>query len=254
MKIKKQLKKLPFYLFIKGIILKLRNRKKVLQDLSNEKKLFGQIISNGNLCFDVGANIGERTKFFLSLGAMVVAVEPQPSCLKNLKKKYKNNKYVTIVEKGLSDAPGLIKMAVCDDSPTISTMSEKWRLEGRFSTAYKWDRFIDVNLTTLDSLIESYGVPKYCKIDVEGYEYNVIKGLKTPIEYLSFEFTKEFVDDAEKCLDYLSQLGTIEVNIILSPGTYFTSFGNPSSIIQIIKENPNKLFTGDIMVHFIQKA
>jgi hypothetical protein len=51
-----------------------------------EKKLlrkrltfYRNFIRNGDLCFDIGANIGTRTEAFLELGAKVVAVEPQRS-------------------------------------------------------------------------------------------------------------------------------------------------------------------------------
>ena len=42
-------------------------------------------------------------------------------------------------------------------------------------------------MTTLDSLIEKYGAPSYIKIDVEGYELEVIKGLSTSVQLISVE-------------------------------------------------------------------
>jgi FkbM family methyltransferase len=70
-------------------------------------------------------------------------------------------------------------------------MSEKWisRVEqsGRFRKSVTWTDWQDVETTTLDSLISEYGVPHYLKVDVEGFETSVFRGLHTAISYLSFE-------------------------------------------------------------------
>ncbi|MEN8172361.1 MAG: hypothetical protein ABFS03_05715, partial [Chloroflexota bacterium] len=42
---------------------------------------YSQFIASNDLCFDVGANRGSRTKIFRQLGTRVVAVEPQAACV-----------------------------------------------------------------------------------------------------------------------------------------------------------------------------
>ena len=42
-----------------------------------ELDLYRQFIRKGDLCIDVGANIGDKTDLFLRLGASVIAIEPQ---------------------------------------------------------------------------------------------------------------------------------------------------------------------------------
>ena len=69
-----------------------------------------------------------------------------------------------------------------------------------------------VQVTTLDGLIQEFGVPKFCKIDVEGYEPQVLNGLSTPLPALSFEFHQETLDEVEACLNRLVQLGAYEFN------------------------------------------
>ena len=76
---------------------------------------------------------------------------------------------------------GYLKLQICENAPTISTMSDKWIKDGRFSNDYKWTKTQLVAVTTLDDLIKEYGSPKFCKIDVEGFEYPVLKGLTKPI-------------------------------------------------------------------------
>lgn len=49
-------------------------------------EFYSQFIHPGDLVFDVGANVGNRTKIFLRLGARVVAFEPQASCARVLQR------------------------------------------------------------------------------------------------------------------------------------------------------------------------
>jgi len=178
-----------------------------------ERNLYSSFISPQDLVFDVGANIGEHTEVFLELGAKVVCIEPQESCIKHLRKKFKNNKNVVIVKKGLSAEVGMLPLFICEEANTISTFSEKWKT-GRFRN-YQWNKKVEVSVTTLDELIKKYGVPSFCKIDVEGYDLQVLHGLSSKIPCISFEFTVEFLDDAKSCVEYLSSLGTVKFNFCI---------------------------------------
>jgi methyltransferase, FkbM family len=105
------------------------------------------------------------------------------------------------------------------DANTLSSLSTDWVeavvSSGRFSGA-RWDRRELVAVSTLDHIILRYGVPRFVKIDVEGYEYEVLRGLSTPVPYLSFEFVPECSDSAFNCVDRLSELGMGLFNF--SPG------------------------------------
>jgi hypothetical protein len=45
---------------------------------------YRQFIRPGDLCFDIGANVGHKTEMFLSLGARVISVEPQPQLIEEI--------------------------------------------------------------------------------------------------------------------------------------------------------------------------
>jgi len=178
------------------------------------KEFYSQFINSGDLCFDIGANIGNRTEIFLSLNARVVAVEPQSECLKKLRKTFGENTKLTIIPKALGQQEGegtLLQGTV----NTISTMSKDWiskmKESGRFS-GHDWHKFIKVPVTTLDSLIRIYGTPKMCKIDVEGFEPIVLKGLSQPVTYISFEFNSEVLENAIECIYLCSKLGEAVYN------------------------------------------
>jgi len=193
---------------IQGILIPLSRKNKI----SQEKMInfYSQLIKKGDLCFDVGAHMGNRTEVFLKLGARVIAVEPQEKCFKYLENKFGKDPNFILIKKGLSDKEEELPLLVCEEANTISTFSDEWKT-GRFSD-YKWNKKEIVPCITLDNLIKEFGLPDFCKIDVEGLEYQVLKGLSKPIKYLSFEFTKEFFEKAKLCTNYILSLGPAQFN------------------------------------------
>ncbi|MBN2350335.1 MAG: FkbM family methyltransferase [Bacteroidales bacterium] len=245
-------KKSMIYRFLKRVkfILYYPVYRKRIQKIEKEQLVFySAFVKPGTLCFDIGANVGDKTGLFRKLGAKVVAVEPQKKCCKIITKKFGNDTNVILINKGLGAEEKEMEISICEDANTISTMSEKWKTEGRFAGKYTWDKKEIVQLTTLDILIKEYGIPDYCKIDVEGFELEVLEGLTQPLPLLSFEFTAEFFNDAEKCLNHLQQLGNIEVNFFMEPGKFlFSKYATPENIIHKIKTINDKNLTGDFFV------
>lgn len=215
-------------------------------------RFYKQFLKPGDLCFDVGANIGNRTRVFLQLGANVVAVEPQSECVKMLQLRFRNK--VQIVKKALGqdDKEGVIYIG---ESSAMSSLSQDWidsvskvRFKGK-----EWNRKEEVKITTLDRLIEQYGLPKFCKIDVEGYEEEVLKGLTKKIPYLSFEYAlPEKKIGIINCLAELSRIGNFECNftvgekMTLELGEWVSKEQLITNLNAIPSQNPY----GDIYIRF----
>jgi hypothetical protein len=85
--------------------------------LSRYASLFGQVIRPGNLVFDVGANLGQKTQIFLSLGARVISIEPERGCTEYLQKKFRGVDRVTVVNVAVSDEPGRLQLYVSPQTP-----------------------------------------------------------------------------------------------------------------------------------------
>jgi len=190
---------------------------------SRRLRFYSQFVKEGDLCFDVGANIGNRTEIFLRLGAKVVAVEPQKEPFNILVKRYGKNKNFTGVNKGLDSKDQMAEIHLCSVDG-VSSMSKEWiarvKEKGRFPKEYDWEKAVTVPVTTLDALIKSYGVPAFCKVDVEGYEYQVIQGLSSPIQFMAFEYTQEFIDSTLSVVNYLERLGSYEYNYVEGENTH----------------------------------
>jgi len=183
-------------------------------DERNETRFYRRFIRRGALCFDVGANVGRKATFFRLLGAKVVCVEPVPAAIDTLRRTFAEDSAVTVVPNAAGRSVGTADLRV-GDSTTISSLSDEWiatavgteRLAGR-----TWPEMITVPVTTLDALIDEFGLPSFCKIDVEGYEVEVLHGLSQALPALSFEFQPECAHLACLCIDHLMTLGSYEFN------------------------------------------
>ena len=173
-------------------------------------KFYSIFIKKGDLCYDVGANIGNRVDAFLHLGAEVIAVEPQKSCYTILEMKYGNK--IKIVKKGLGAEVGTLDFHI-SDSTVLSSFSTDWinSVKSERFKNNKWKTILKTEITTLDNLILEFGVPAFIKIDVEGYELEVLKGLSKPIGLISFEYTVP--EQTDKVIECIMQLESIENEI-----------------------------------------
>ncbi len=182
-------------------------------------RFYRQFAAPGDLCFDIGANVGDRTGLFLAIPASVVAVEPQSLCQAVLEQNYGNNPRFTLVRAALGPEPGEGEILKTASGSVYASMSPEWiervRASGRFET-FSWDAKERVEVTTLDAIVERHGKPAFCKIDVEGYEREVLEGLTTPIRALSIEFAPEYLAATEDCVARLLSLGAYEFNYSLN--------------------------------------
>jgi FkbM family methyltransferase len=182
----------------------------------DSRKFYGQFISANSLVFDIGANMGRYTREYLASGGRVICVEPQPVCADHIRKSLGGNSNVTVVQKGVGDKPGKLPLYICSYENMLSTFSKEAQKEGRFAErGFKWDKKVLVELVTLDRLIAEFGAPQFCKIDVEGFEYEVVCGLSQPIKYLSIEYHIENMNKVVRCLDHLESIGFNKFNFTI---------------------------------------
>jgi len=213
--------------------------------------LLSEFIKPGDLVFDVGANVGNYVLLSLKLGARVVAIEPQQACMTALISRFGKDPRVSIELVALGEREGNSVIYLSEVRTPISSMSQNWikavKRSGRFR-CFKWRPFQPVSVTCLDRLIEKYGVPSFCKIDTEGYEHEVLKGLNVPVQKLSFEYHIECLSILESCLNRLAELGTYSFNYTIAEEPRFKSsiWMNSADLLEIFRGVPEKTLQGDI--------
>ncbi len=169
--------------------------------------------SSNKLVFDIGANKGNKVKAFLRMGFTVLAVEPERKALSTLRWRYSRNKGVTILDYGVSDKESTLTIHIAEDRSGLNTVSQKWmdslemEKKNRWQKKHAFKKQYEIRAITLDWLFQQYGLPYFIKIDVEGYEKNVIKGMSRLPAYLSFETNlPEFAEESIACIQHLQTL------------------------------------------------
>jgi FkbM family methyltransferase len=187
-------------------------------------RFYARFLAPGDLAFDIGAHVGDRAACFRRLGARVVAVEPQPRLARALRLLFRRDPGVTLVQALIGAAPGRAVLRLNTANPTVATASAAFIAAADGAPGWegqRWDAAIERPVTTLDALADRHGLPAFVKIDVEGFEAEVLRGLSRPPRALSFEFTTIQRDVAAQCLRLLAALGYRAFNACLGESMRF---------------------------------
>lgn len=167
----------------------------------NMRRFYAPFIRQGDLVFDVGAHVGRYSEIFTDLGGKVVSVEPNPRCCEQLRRLAQvRDIYVEPCAAG--DVPGKLKLRICEDS-VLSTVAEDYYQQAQKAPIHKdarWLEAVDVDVVTLDQLADRYGIPAFVKIDAEGYDDHVLRGMSFRPRALTFEYAHILPEVAARCL------------------------------------------------------
>ncbi|NBD96150.1 MAG: FkbM family methyltransferase [Gammaproteobacteria bacterium] len=183
------------------------------------RRLYRPFVPPGGLVFDIGAHLGDRTSAFSALGARVVALEPQPTLFAWLERFCERRPQVTLLRQAVGAEAGEADLMLAERHPAVATLSQDWigevRADHQGFDKVRWAGRLRVPVTTLDALIARYGMPDFCKIDVEGFEAEVLAGLSRPIPALSVEFVRGALARTRRCVDLLEALDRYRFNVVV---------------------------------------
>jgi FkbM family methyltransferase len=209
-------------------------------------------LSLGDLIFDIGANEGFKTDLFLRLGARVIAVEPDETNQSILKEKFVKfrltRRPLVIVGKAVSDKSTTETMWIDGPGSAVNTLSQKWagalkrnkarQTYGHYGLDFAQQKTVET--TTLEQLMSTHGVPTFIKIDVEGYELNVIRSLQRSVPYLSFEVNlPEFRQEGLECVEILGRLeaaGKFNYAVDCEQGLALECWLNTNDFLQVLEQ------------------
>lgn len=179
------------------------------------RRFYTQFLGPGDLAFDVGAHVGNRVRAWRALGARVVAIEPQPDLLHVLELLFGRDPSVVIRSDAVGAHTGHASLRIATATPTVSSLSPDWistvTADRRFGRV-RWDRAVEVDVVTLDELVAAHGEPAFLKVDVEGFEAEVLSGLDGPVAALSFEYLPQAHAAGLAALAEVERLGAYEYN------------------------------------------
>jgi FkbM family methyltransferase len=178
-----------------------------------------------NLIFDIGFNVGEFTQtcFNKYKECSVIAVEANPNLCNAVSQHFFTNYNFSLLNNLVSNNEGEeIDFYISHNATGVSTASTEFMQNSRFTKGSKhlgensinWAAPIKVQSITIDSMIERYGMPDLLKIDVEGYELNVLKGLTQKVNDICFEWHEEESKNLYKILEHLQSLGYEQFGVI----------------------------------------
>lgn len=254
--LKNALMKTPLYSLAKSVY-RHTIKREYLVSRTGLENFYRPLISPGALVFDVGANHGDFSDAYLRLGAKVVAVEPHPGCAEELRALYGGNRNFNLLAAALGAQVGEVKLFLGENGmDNVSTVSQDFIARGKNNPGLagaRWSESVVVQQRVLEDVIRTFGVPDFCKIDVEGYEFEVIKGLSQPLPLLQFEYQPWAIEEAVACADYLSQLGMRRFNITLCKDRaekpiLLPDWIDVDSMIGILRNDVRDAYVGDVFV------
>jgi len=193
-------------------------------------KVFMEIIKQRNIVLDIGASIGYYTLIAARIvgeQGKVYAIEPSPKNIEILRKNVEANSFEKIVEihqKAISNQSGKIKLFISDKANLHTTFKSKLvrQKQVNFITS------LEVPSITVDEFLNDKTPPDLIKMDIEGAEVEVIKGMKKTLAsnknmYLFIEIHPQLLDDTTLMCDFLETLKNykFEIKTAISHDDFF---------------------------------
>jgi len=198
-------------------------RKNILSDLTHGVLIteyewreyhlwFSKLIKKVKTFIDVGAYIGGYSVRACKKGVYVVSVEPDPANFELLT--------MNIMLNGCKNNAKLLNVAASDRSETLTLYSD--RDPKKVNVVGKGKFKAKVKAAPLDIILSALNVkkPVMVKIDVEGFEHKVVKGMKNILQNANYAIIEVHPENNEEVLSFMKSLGfKVKGRFLVSPRT-----------------------------------
>lgn len=213
------------------------------------RRFYRENLNSGDIVFDIGTHVGSRARAMRAAGAKVIAFEPQTPFTQFLQ--WSLPRAITLVAAALGSKESEGQLAISSLHPTVSSLRTDFVSDASKTPGFehvRWDSLQAVKVLTLDSQILQYGSPSYVKIDVEGFELEVLAGLTKPIPLLSVEYLPGFPKLTLAVVDRIAELGDYRFNPVVGEKAKFlwTEWRNAEALKSWLKTQPANAASGDL--------
>lgn len=157
-----------------------------------------------NLVYDIGANEGFTTQYFLNMKAKrIIAIEPDPEAFRILGFRFAKSKKVDLIQVALGDKTGPFPFYQISPHSGYNTFVYDWYHKHILTDS----KILEANMVHITDIFQQYGLPDLIKIDVEGMEWEIIKSINQDIPFLCFEANLPlFASNTQFILQHLKAL------------------------------------------------
>jgi len=177
-------------------------------------RMFARLVPPGGCVLDVGGHIGYVALYFASLVGRqghVYVFEPVPNNLRYLCKNVAPHSEITVIEKAVGSDEGQLKMYVESLTGQNCSFLRDYVVQRNAERAGMAGPPIyeaDVEVVSLDHFVQSEGIrPDFVKIDVEGFEWEVLQGAARLLSEVKPMLMVEMRRNQETVLDALTRGG-----------------------------------------------
>ena len=202
------------------------------------KTFYSNFIGNSDFAITIGDSNGNISEILLQLGALVLVVEPLPENFVYAEKKLRNYSQTILLHEDIG---------AFNAQFTYNEAYEKNILPYSSNLTVGADQSV-VKIRTVDELIREYGLPAFIKINANGFENEVLKGLTTPILLISVSFYSYLHSKTTENVRRLMSIGNYEFNWILNEEAKFQSkeWLSPKELNASMSDFVGTRFSGEI--------
>ena len=137
---------------------------------------------------DVGANVGQWSGMLLDLitPKKLIVIEPQPRVFVELQSRFGGIAGVELHQMAIGDVDGRTKFRITRDSTGASVLAPREEMRELVGRNWTVESEIEVPLRTLDSLLGGIPEISLLKIDVQGFEREVLAGATRTLTRTNF--------------------------------------------------------------------